>query len=310
MPDLGGMKTTTLRHMAQRKGISLHSFSSHKFSTAGDAQEMADRPSGSSLLKCSLRPLHLVTTWTSSFPGTWSIHLSFSKVKGASFYLVNASGPLFLQEESQRKNFSLSWPQDINNKINNKVETLLDMMPGIRCVHSKQICSLLQDGFLLLYFKYWSRIIECTHDLCSWLWWGYDISQKEENLLPQLKVKDKSVWDFPGDPWLRIPQPMQGTWVQSLFWEDSTCCGATKPMCHNCWAPRVQEPQPSKPEHLTSVFHTREATTVRSLSTATWSPSLSQLEKTWVQQQRPSAAKNKYTFFKKMNFLIKKKKKT
>ena len=154
MPDLGGMKTTTLRHMAQRKGISLHSFSSHKFLTAGDAQEMADRPSGSSLLKCSLRPLHLVTAWTSSFPGTWSIHLSFSKVKGASFYLVNASGPLFLQEESQRKNFSLSWPQDINNKINNKVLTLLDMMPGIRCVHSKHICSLLQDGFLLLYFKY------------------------------------------------------------------------------------------------------------------------------------------------------------
>ena len=77
------------------------SFSSHKFLTAGDAQEMADRPSGSSVLKCSLRPLHLVTAWTSSFPGTWSIHLSFSKVKGASFYLVNASGPLFLQEETE-----------------------------------------------------------------------------------------------------------------------------------------------------------------------------------------------------------------
>jgi len=24
---------------------------------------------------------------------------------------------------------------------------------------------------------------------------------------------------------------MQGTWVQSLVWEDSTCHGATKPVC-------------------------------------------------------------------------------
>ena len=29
---------------------------------------------------------------------------------------------------------------------------------------------------------------------------------------------------------------MQGTWVQSLVWEDSTCCAATKPKCHNYWA--------------------------------------------------------------------------
>lgn len=53
MPDLGRIKATTLRHMGQRKGISLLSFSSHKFSTSGDASEMADRQSGSSLLKCS-----------------------------------------------------------------------------------------------------------------------------------------------------------------------------------------------------------------------------------------------------------------
>ena len=34
--------------------------------------------------------------------------------------------------------------------------------------------------------------------------------------------------------WVRIRLPMQGTRVQSLVWEDSTCCGATKPMHHNC----------------------------------------------------------------------------
>ena len=28
---------------------------------------------------------------------------------------------------------------------------------------------------------------------------------------------------------LRVCLPMLGTWVQSLVWEDSTCCGAAKP---------------------------------------------------------------------------------
>ena len=36
--------------------------------------------------------------------------------------------------------------------------------------------------------------------------------------------------------WLRICLPMQGTRVQSLVWEDPTCRGATKPVCHNDWA--------------------------------------------------------------------------
>ena len=33
--------------------------------------------------------------------------------------------------------------------------------------------------------------------------------------------------------WLRIRLPMQGTRVQALVQEDPTCCGATKPVCHN-----------------------------------------------------------------------------
>ena len=32
--------------------------------------------------------------------------------------------------------------------------------------------------------------------------------------------------------WLRVCLPMQGTWVRSLVWEDSTCHGASKPMSH------------------------------------------------------------------------------
>ncbi|KAJ8782860.1 hypothetical protein J1605_009468 [Eschrichtius robustus] len=33
--------------------------------------------------------------------------------------------------------------------------------------------------------------------------------------------------------WLRIRLPMQGTRVRALVWEDPTCRGATKPVCHN-----------------------------------------------------------------------------
>ena len=36
--------------------------------------------------------------------------------------------------------------------------------------------------------------------------------------------------------WLRSRLPMQGTWVRSWVRKDPTCCGATEPMHHNCWA--------------------------------------------------------------------------
>ena len=35
------------------------------------------------------------------------------------------------------------------------------------------------------------------------------------------------------EQWLRIRLPMQGTRVRALVWEDPTCRGATKPVCHN-----------------------------------------------------------------------------
>ena len=41
--------------------------------------------------------------------------------------------------------------------------------------------------------------------------------------------------------WLRVCLPMQGLWVLSLVWEDSTCCRGTNPVCHNYWA-RALEP--------------------------------------------------------------------
>ena len=33
--------------------------------------------------------------------------------------------------------------------------------------------------------------------------------------------------------WLRICLPMQGTRVRALAWEDPTCRGATRPVCHS-----------------------------------------------------------------------------
>ena len=33
--------------------------------------------------------------------------------------------------------------------------------------------------------------------------------------------------------WLRICLPIQGTQVRALVQEDTTCRGATKPVCHN-----------------------------------------------------------------------------
>ena len=44
---------------------------------------------------------------------------------------------------------------------------------------------------------------------------------------------------------------MQETWLWSLVWESPTCCGATKPMSHNCWGclccgtPKLQLLSPS-----------------------------------------------------------------
>ena len=40
--------------------------------------------------------------------------------------------------------------------------------------------------------------------------------------------------------WMRICLPVQGTWVQSLVQEDSTCPRATKPVHHNYWAHAVE----------------------------------------------------------------------
>ena len=59
--------------------------------------------------------------------------------------------------------------------------------------------------------------------------------------------------------WLRIHLPLQGAQVRSLVKEDSTCCEATKPMCHSYWSLNTLEPIPT----------IKEATAMNSPHTAT-----------------------------------------
>ena len=68
--------------------------------------------------------------------------------------------------------------------------------------------------------------------------------------------------------WLRIHLPMQGTRVRALVWEDPTCCGATKPTHHNCWACTLgpachnywaHVPQLLKPTHLEPVLRNKRS---------------------------------------------------
>ena len=54
------------------------------------------------------------------------------------------------------------------------------------------------------------------------------------NLLQQkLKKKKEKEQGYLGGSVDKNHLPMQETWVQSLIQEDSTCCRATKPVCHN-----------------------------------------------------------------------------
>ena len=60
--------------------------------------------------------------------------------------------------------------------------------------------------------------------------------KREENWAKEIVSWELFIWASLVVQWLRIPLPMQGTWVQPLVQEDSMCHGATKPVCHNFWA--------------------------------------------------------------------------
>ena len=75
-------------------------------------------------------------------------------------------------------------------------------------------------------------------------------------------------WDFPGGAVVKNPPANAGTWVWSLVWEDPTCHGANKPVCHNYWACTLQPVhrncwahmlQLLKPAHLEPVLRNKRS---------------------------------------------------
>ena len=98
--------------------------------------------------------------------------------------------------------------------------------------------------------------------------------------------------------WERNCLPMQKAWVWSLVWEDSTYCGATKPMCHNYWACALEPRNHKYWAHVLQLLKPRHpracATQLES------SPCSSQLKKSLhsnVDAAQPKT--NKYVIFKK-----------
>ena len=51
--------------------------------------------------------------------------------------------------------------------------------------------------------------------------------------LKEIMFKELKYWASLVAQWLRICLPMQGSRVRALVWEDTTCCGATRPVSHN-----------------------------------------------------------------------------
>ena len=83
---------------------------------------------------------------------------------------------------------------------------------------------------------------------------------------------------------------MQGKWVWFLCQEDSTCLGATKTLSHKYWAHESQilKSVYARAHALQQEYPMRSSHTKMKRSSCSL-----QLEKGYVQQQRPTTAKNK-----------------
>jgi len=119
------------------------------------------------------------------------------------------------------------------------------------------------------------RCLRSHHSLCavasddSWVQWvnrktlpgnyqRYKRHQPRVHAGPSVSQRSL-IQNMTAVQWLRTCLPIWEIRVQSLVWEDSTHGGATKPTCCNYWSPSTQNPCSA----------TREATAMRSLSTAT-----------------------------------------
>ena len=77
--------------------------------------------------------------------------------------------------------------------------------------------------------EFWGALVQCV--LCQ------SLSGLRFFVPPSKNVSR----DFLVVQWLRICLPMQGTCVQSLVWEDSTCQGAAKSESYGSWSPCTLE---------------------------------------------------------------------
>ena len=55
------------------------------------------------------------------------------------------------------------------------------------------------------------------------------------------KTLKPSLWDFPGGPVVKNLPASAGMQAQSLAWEDSMSCRASKRLCYNHWSPHTWE---------------------------------------------------------------------
>ena len=62
-------------------------------------------------------------------------------------------------------------------------------------------------------------------------------------MFPTIKKKKKDT-DFPGGPMVKNPPANAVNMGPSLFQEDPTCHGATKPLSHNSWAHAAPQDKP------------------------------------------------------------------
>ena len=60
-----------------------------------------------------------------------------------------------------------------------------------------------------------------------------EIKEEIKKYLETNDNQNTTIWTSLVAQWLKIHLPMQGTQVRALVWEDATCRGATKPVCHN-----------------------------------------------------------------------------
>ena len=88
--------------------------------------------------------------------------------------------------------------------------------------------------------------------------------------------------------WLRICLPKQGTQVQSLVQEDSTCHGEPKPMPYSYWAHSLMHHKHRSPRTLEPMFCNKKSHPI-DICTPVFIEALFTIARTWKQPRCPSA---------------------